>query len=70
MARQLRIEYEHTFYHVISRGERRENIFSCPEDKDKFLKKLAKTVEKYKLFLQGIWENLQSPGSGLNYKDC
>jgi len=51
MARQLRIEYEHAFYHVISRGERRENIFTCPEDKDKFLKKLAETVEKYKLFL-------------------
>jgi putative transposase len=51
MARQLRIEYEHAFYHVISRGERRENIFSCQEDKDKFLKKLAETVEKYKLFL-------------------
>jgi len=51
MARQLRIEYEHAFYHVISRGERNEAIFACPEDKEKFLKKLAETVEKYKLFL-------------------
>jgi REP element-mobilizing transposase RayT len=51
MARQLRIEYEHAFYHVIARGERKEAIFACPEDKEKFLKKLAETVEKYKLFL-------------------
>ena len=51
MARQLRIEYEHAFYHVISRGERKEAIFACPEDKEKFLKKLTETVEKYKLFL-------------------
>jgi len=51
MARQLRIEYEYAFYHVISRGERKEAIFACPEDKEKFLKKLAETVEKYKLFL-------------------
>jgi len=51
MARQLRIEYEHAFYHVISRGERRDNIFTCREDKEKFLKKLAETVEKYKLYL-------------------
>ena len=51
MARQLRIEYEHAFYHVISRGERRENIFTCREDKDKFLEKLAETVEKFKIYL-------------------
>jgi len=51
MARQLRIEYEHAFYHVISRGEREKNIITCPEDKDNFLKKLAETVDKYKLNL-------------------
>ncbi|MBU4404817.1 MAG: hypothetical protein L6428_00190 [Candidatus Aminicenantes bacterium] len=37
MSRPLRIEYENAFYHVIARGERRDAIFTCPADKEKFL---------------------------------
>lgn len=53
MARPLRIEYENAFYHVISRGERRENIFNSDADRDKFLEKLAQTAEKYQLVIHG-----------------
>lgn len=51
MSRPLRIEYEGAFYHVICRGERRDDIFRCSTDKEKFLKKLGETVEKYGLFI-------------------
>ncbi|HDP94289.1 MAG TPA: chromosomal replication initiator DnaA [Candidatus Aminicenantes bacterium] len=51
MARPLRIEYENAFYHVIARGERRDVIFTCPADKDKFLIKLGETAEKYRLLV-------------------
>lgn len=51
MSRPLRIEYENAFYHVIARGERRDAIFNCPADKDKFLVKLGETVEKYRLLV-------------------
>lgn len=49
MARQLRIEYQGAFYHVISRGERSENIFFDNNDKLKFLEKLGETVDKFNL---------------------
>jgi len=51
MARPLRIEYENAFYHVIARGERRDLIFTCPADKEKFLIKLGETAEKYRLLV-------------------
>lgn len=51
MSRPLRIEYEYAFYHVIARGERRDAIFHCDQDKDRFLEKLSETVEKYKLLV-------------------
>ncbi len=47
MARQLRIEYERAFYHVYSRGERKENIFFCNHDKEKFLNKLEESINKH-----------------------
>ena len=51
MARPLRIEYEGAFYHVLVRGERRDAIFTQDGDKEKFLVKLAETVEKYRLLI-------------------
>jgi REP element-mobilizing transposase RayT len=51
MSRPLRIEYENAFYHVIARGERRDSIFTCAADKDKFLIKVGDTVEKYQLLV-------------------
>jgi len=49
MARQLRIEYEGAFYHVISRGERHENIFFNDYDRLKFLEKLGELIDKFNL---------------------
>jgi putative transposase len=51
MSRPLRIEYENAFYHVIARGERRDIIFTCPADKEKFLIKLGETAEKYRVLV-------------------
>jgi REP element-mobilizing transposase RayT len=49
MARQLRIEYEGAFYHVISRGARKDKIFFNATDKLKFLGKLGEAVDKFNL---------------------
>lgn len=49
MARPLRIEYQGAFYHVISRGERRDNIFINDLDRLKFLEKLGEAVQKFNL---------------------
>jgi putative transposase len=37
MARPLRIEFPGAFYHVTSRGDRREKIFKDNRDKEAFL---------------------------------
>lgn len=36
MARQARIEFEGAFYHVMNRGNRREDIFLDTRDREKF----------------------------------
>lgn len=73
MARPLRIEYEHAFYHVISRAARGEAVFTSTHDKLKFLDKCAETVEKFKLRLHAyvIMNNhyhllLETPGANLS----
>jgi REP element-mobilizing transposase RayT len=49
MSRPLRVEYEHAFYHVISRGHRRENIYRNDGDRKKFLNKLSLVAERLQL---------------------
>ena len=48
MARKLRVQYlcHRPSYHVMSRGDRRENIFEDDEDRHRFLKTLAEACEK------------------------
>lgn len=46
MARQLRIEFAGAVYHVMSRGNRGEPIFSDDQDRQTFLKTLAQTCER------------------------
>jgi len=46
MARQLRVEYEGAIYHVMSRGDRKENIFWDDRDRQVFLRTLDETCEK------------------------
>jgi len=47
MARPLRIEYPHAFYHVIQRGTEQKNIFVSDKDKEKFLSYLGSAHRKY-----------------------
>jgi putative transposase len=59
MARPVRIEYEGAFYHIISRGKRKENIFFSDIDRRTFLEKLKETVEKFniKIHCYALMEN-------------
>ena len=46
MPRQLRVEYPGAMYHVMSRGDRREDIFLADVDRQDFLKPLAAAGQK------------------------
>ena len=46
MARQLRIQYEGATYHLMSRGDRREEIFRDDLDRKDFLKTLGAACQK------------------------
>jgi putative transposase len=47
MSRPLRLELAGGLYHVTSRGDRREDIYSNDEDRDKWLEILAHTCERF-----------------------
>ena len=47
MARPLRIEYENACYHVIDRGNHKEEVFYDKSDCELFLKKLVEFAELY-----------------------
>ena len=46
MPRKLRVEYPGAMYHVMSRGDRCENIFLDDVDRQDFLKTLAEACKK------------------------
>jgi REP element-mobilizing transposase RayT len=46
MPRKLRVEYPGAIYHVMSRGDRREDIFLDDVDRQDFLRTLAETSQK------------------------
>jgi len=46
MPRQLRVEYPGAIYHVMSRGDRREDIFLNDVDRQDFIKTLAEACQK------------------------
>ena len=46
MARKLRIEYSGAIYHVMNRGDHREDIFKDDEDRQRFLDTLGETCVK------------------------
>ena len=46
MPRQLRIDYPGAIHHVMSRGDRREDIYHDEVDRQDFLKTLAETCQK------------------------
>jgi len=49
MARPLRIEYPGAYYHVMSRGNRQEDIFKSDYDREKFLDYLAILSERFSI---------------------
>jgi REP element-mobilizing transposase RayT len=51
MTRQLRVEFENAFYHITSRGNQRDKIFYDAADREKFLKILIRTKERYGFLL-------------------
>ena len=46
MARQLRIQYEGAIYHLMSRGDRREEIFRDDLDRKSFSKPWVQRVRR------------------------
>jgi REP element-mobilizing transposase RayT len=46
MPRQLRIQYEGAIYHLMSRGDRREEIFRDDVDRKRFLEALEAVCQK------------------------
>ena len=46
MARKLRLQYEGAIYHVMSRGDRCEDIFHDDQDRQLFLKTFGEACEK------------------------
>jgi putative transposase len=44
--RKLRVEYEGAIYHVMNRGDRREPIFLCDEDREWFVQTLGEACQK------------------------
>jgi REP element-mobilizing transposase RayT len=46
MPRKLRLQYPGAIYHVMNRGDRRDNIFKDDEDRYRFLKAVAEACEK------------------------
>ena len=53
MARKPRIEYLGAFYHVITRGNRKQVIFKDNKDRLRFLQKLLEYKERYGFILYG-----------------
>jgi hypothetical protein len=46
MSRKLRIEYPGAMYHVMNRGDQREDIFKDDEDRQRFLSTLGEACGK------------------------
>lgn len=51
MARPLRVEYSGAFYHVISRGNSREKLYTSTKDYEKFLQYLEKAAERFAIII-------------------
>jgi REP element-mobilizing transposase RayT len=49
MVRPLRLSFENAFYHITTRGNRRDKIFYSDQDKKVFLEKLKETLIKYSI---------------------
>jgi REP element-mobilizing transposase RayT len=73
MARPIRIEYEGAVYHVTIRGNERKALFQTDADRERFIKALAESVERYdiRLYLYTLMTNhthfvLETPRGNLS----
>jgi putative transposase len=68
MPRQLRIQYSGAIYHVMSRGDRREEIYRNDLDRAEFLKTLARCCEKTGWLIQAycLMDNHFHLGKGVS----
>lgn len=73
MPRQVRIEFEGAFYHVMARGDRREAIVEDDEDRKMFLRTLGEAAEKtgFRIHAYVLMSNhyhllLETPGANLS----
>jgi len=59
MVRPIRIEYEAAVYHVTLRGNDHRSIFQTDADRDRFVKTLAESIERYdiRLYLYCLMQN-------------
>ncbi len=49
MARPVRMDFPNTFYHILSRGNERRDIFREPRDYEKFTETIGRMVERFSL---------------------
>ena len=54
MARPLRIEYEGAYYHVVSRGNNKNDIYKSDRDRERFLLYLSKSHAKFKILIHAF----------------
>ncbi|MFH1874029.1 MAG: transposase [Pseudomonadota bacterium] len=54
MSRPLRIEYEGAFYHVMNRGNARQNIFTQPKDYETFINVLVESIKLWELKVHAL----------------
>jgi len=47
MPRKLRVQFPGAIYHVTIRGNGREDIFADDHDRERFLRRLAESLETY-----------------------
>ena len=73
MARHLRLEFEGAICHVTSRGNERSDIFAGAGDRDRFVEKLAESVERHhvRLYAYTVMTNhyhllLETPRANLS----
>ena len=72
MARLLRIEYPGAYYHLMNRGNRREDIFLTDKDRKVFLDGLTDSCETYniKLITYVLMSNHLNPIRASQFKDA
>jgi len=72
MPRKLRLEYAGAIYHVVNRGDRREDIFKDDLDRRQFLSTLQEACQKaeWQVHAYCLMRQSFSPGDGNSPGQC